>query len=75
MLLAAHDIKGPLLNIRSLFRILGTKPEWRAEPYREVVAECDTALTNLVELVGEILETHGVGAGGKSPRVSPDQDG
>ncbi len=71
MLLAAHDIKGPLLNIRSLFRILGTKPEWRAEPYREVVAECDKALTNLVELVGDMLETHEIEQGAKVPVFVP----
>lgn len=75
MLLAAHDIKGPLLNIRSLFRILGTKPEWRAEPYREVVAECDTALTNLVELVGEMLETHELEQGAKVPAFRPTRMG
>lgn len=71
MLLAAHDIKGPLLNIRSLFRILGTKPEWRAEPYREVVAECDKALTNLVELVGGMLETHEIEHGAREAEIRP----
>ncbi len=71
MLLAAHDIKGPLLNIRSLFRILGTKPEWRAEPYREVVEECDKALTGLVELVGDMLETHEIEQGAREPEIRP----
>ncbi len=71
MLLAAHDIKGPLLNIRSLFRILGTRSEWRAEPYREVVAECDKALTNLVELVGDMLETHDIEQGAREPEIRP----
>lgn len=71
MLLAAHDIKGPLLNIRSLFRILGTKPEWRAEPYREVVTECDKALTNLVELVGDMLETHEIEHGAREAEIRP----
>jgi len=69
MLLAAHDIKGPLLNIRSLFRILGTKPEWREEPYREVVTECDKALTNLVELVGDMLETHEIEHGAREAEI------
>ncbi|PTX98286.1 hypothetical protein DB345_05475 [Spartobacteria bacterium LR76] len=71
MLLAAHDIKGPLLNIRSLFRILGTKPEWRAESYREVVEECDKALTDLVELVGGMLETHEIEQGAREPEIRP----
>lgn len=75
MLLAAHDIKGPLLNIRSLFRILGTKPEWRSEPYREVVAECDKALTNLVEFVGDMLETHELEQGAKVPVFRPTRIG
>ncbi|GAT34638.1 signal transduction histidine kinase [Terrimicrobium sacchariphilum] len=75
MLLAAHDIKGPLLNIRSLFRILGTKPEWRSEPYREVVAECDKALSNLVELVGDMLETHELEQGAKVPVFRPTRIG
>lgn len=58
--IAAHDLRSPLTNLKSLFDILQNQPDWNREPYAEVVRETRLSCANSLALISRLLEAHQV---------------